>query len=118
MLVDVGTVAISRAWKTHHLPSEHVYVAAVHRVAKHAFDGVLVQEVKKTSGLQLFQSLILCNCCERIESDHLPESGSIDFARRRFSLIPEVAWRILIEGALDVTIAVTAIGAGKLSVDI
>src|SRR6266852_4205508 len=59
VLIHIVIVAHSWAGKTDQLPAHHVDVAAMHRIAEHALDGVLPQERKKQSGFDLLQLLVL-----------------------------------------------------------
>ena len=47
MLVDVFRIAHARAGVSDELPADHVYIAPVDGVAKHAFDGVAVQQLEE-----------------------------------------------------------------------
>src|SRR6185312_9916247 len=51
MLLHVGPVVVTRARKADQLPTDHVAVAAVDRIAEKAFDSVLQQHLEERLGL-------------------------------------------------------------------
>ena len=59
MLVDVVPVAHLRPWITHQLPADQPGIAAVHRVAKHAFDRMGAEQLKEARFLDRRQLLNL-----------------------------------------------------------
>src|SRR5208282_4098277 len=92
-------------------------VAAVHRIAEHAFDGVLTQQPEEHRGLDGAQPLALLVRRQIDEAGELTNAFAIDLARGLFALIA-VLWHGLNEGRLCKAILVASVGTGKLAIDI
>ena len=82
MLVDVVAPTHVRARIADHLPSDQVGIAAVHRVAEHAFDRMLAQESKEVGGLDGSQPGVLVGRWQVVKvPPQQRQSFAIDFAR-------------------------------------
>src|SRR5215510_6688669 len=91
MFLDVVVVAHARSGETNELPADHVGVAAVDGIAKHAFNRVLAQQLEKYWRLALhaLQRFVLLVGWKAVEAFQLFQSIEIDFARRSFALVSE-----------------------------
>src|SRR5713226_1277080 len=111
VFVHIVIIAHSGAGKTNQLPPHHIDVPAMHRIAEHAFDGVLPEERKKQTGFDLLQLLVLLSRFQAIEALQPLESLAIDLPGRRFALMAELRGSILFKRPLGVAMEVSSPGS-------
>ena len=100
------------------LPADQIGIAAVHRIAEHAFNGVLAEEPEEVGGFDAAQPGILLDRLEAIEivaEDR--NSFAINLTRRGFALIALLG-RSLLERRLRKAVAIASEGARQLAVDV
>ena len=98
------------------MPSDHAYVAAVHGIAKHAFNGVLAKEKEEESGFDFAQSLVLRSGSEEMKALEALQTVAVNLPWRSAALIAEFACSVF-KGRLRVTKAIPAIGTRKLTIN-
>ena len=90
----------------------------MHRIAEHAFDGILPQERKKQSRFDVLQCVVLFRSLQAVKASQVFQPLAIDLLWRRFALIAEFRWSIVFKWPLEVAIAVSSPRPSKLPVDV
>jgi len=117
VLVDIIEIAHVRARETDELPADQVSIAAVHGVAKYAFDGVGAEEREKRRVLDLVQFCILFGRCQKVKTAQSFQSCPVELARGFLSL-PTLLGDALLKRRLRVAVLVAAISGGELAINI